>query len=477
MEWKPIIIDNFNEGFAPAWWETSASGSFYSSYGNKTMASDMRNIDLFSLDEIKQGIGITSLTASNLITDILDLAVSDSITYGIGGNEIYKITPTSLTGTHTISPTGAVGDDMEYWRGDIYYSYVNGTSGDVGKFDGSTYDDDFMSTVPTPTGSTLGNHPHPLCGADKLYVGNGNYVYYYDKDAGTIATTTAAGALDLPTNKEIISLKWTNNRLWIATNSPNVSGYNKNIGEIYIWDGWSESWEDSIKVPGRIGAMYVDRGIIYVFFETDIKEGGFTLGYIHGSTVQPIAHWGRESGYSLPDDHQITKYKNHIIWDGGSGIYFAYGTNSTRVPHKLFQVMYATYTNTGALANPFGDLICASTDNTTYELGIGNKYATNSYYQTIVIPCSDDVRGGVIDEVLVFTGDRPTGAQVDIYLLYNQATKQELLMSITAGTDRVSWFNKKVVGVHDFAIKVDYSNGSTDATIPIKRIIIKGHSL
>ena len=213
-----IQLDNLAQGgLCPKFYAED-----YPSYGNKNQAGKMLNCDLTESAYIKQGSGLSTLTngtqagaVTTLIKGIADYAITDSVTYGIGGTKLYKITPTEVTndGTfpHTIS--GTLGEDVALYLGNIYYSHNT----DVGKLTlPSTFDDDFFSAGVAGGGAhaLTGGVPHQFASTvnQLLYVSNGQYIAEYN---GTTDILTY-NKLDFPTGWVVNSIKWVNNRLWMA---------------------------------------------------------------------------------------------------------------------------------------------------------------------------------------------------------------------------------------------------------------------
>ncbi len=474
-KWK-ITIPNFLGGFAPAWYLSS-----YPSYGNKNMAGDMKNVNLIDPNCVTQGPGLATLTngdqsgvVTTLIKGILDKAVASDVSYAIGGNKLYKITSTEVVSDanfpHTIdhpSYTNENGEDVAYFQGNLYYSYNHSDGGDVGKYDisGNSFDDDWLSTT---GGFSLQNAPHPMIvgGNDFLYVANGRYITSYDGE------TITEKDLDLPQNAVIQSLVWTLNRLWIAVNRPSLTGSNKTIGSIYVWDGYSPSWEDEIRIKGKIGTLYVKDGVIYVFYQ-DVTSGNSKLGYFTGSHIRELVTFKG----SLPAYYQVTEYQNFLIWLSDNLIY-AFGAVDKNLPSMLFQIASATYSNAGGLATPFGTPIVASYQDTNYQLAKFSGYTTDCYWKSLMFEISDE-EIGYIDKVIVNTKPLATGARVDVKITYNEGKGEKTLGSISYANDGNA--TRKVFKPHlkveNFRIELDWSNGSTSNPVSVRSIHIFGHTL
>ncbi len=462
-KWQ-IKITDFLGGLTPVYWQED-----YPRYGNKNMAGDMKDIDLLNPSHLTQGPGLSALTngtesgnVSTLITSILDKAVSSDTTYAVGGDQVYTISSTSVDSAHTISGTNVEAEDIIEYQGNIYYSYNCDSGGDIGKYDidADTWDDTWLSDK---LGNNISDNPHPMMsgGSDRLYVGDGNFVNEYIGDEDTY---NAAG-LDLPEGNVVKSLVWSQNRLWIAANRPDISGDNKAIATIYVWDTVSDSWNSEIRMNGKIGGIENQEGITYVFYR-DVGSGdGYQLGYIDGSMIKEVT--GFTGG--LPDDHQVTEYENVLIWTSGQKIY-SYGAVHSSLKPMLTQIASATYGTVGALASPFGTPMIASTDSSNYELAKFSNYTTDSYWQSLLFNVSSMARKGVIKRIIVKTNDPGSGAQCDVSLLDATGSSQ-WSDSITSGTSHLF---TPGIRMEEAALKLDFSNGSTSNPVKVKSIHIKG---
>jgi len=170
----------------------------------------MVNIDITDPNVLTQGKGLSNLINGNedtahdgvvdtLIRSILNVVTASNITYAIGGNKLYQLSPTTVTKSttfpHTIDKTGVTGEDGEdivYYNSDLYYFYNHsGNAGDIGKYNGSTFDETWGS-VTASGAEPLQNAPHQaINGGDScVYFANGKYVGVIDR------TTLKASELD-----------------------------------------------------------------------------------------------------------------------------------------------------------------------------------------------------------------------------------------------------------------------------------------
>jgi len=483
MDWK-ITINNFQGGFAPAWYKET-----YPSYGNANQAGAMSNCDITNPGYLTQGSGLAALTAgteaaavTTTIKGILDMAVTADATYATGGNKLYKLSSTALTvtspfdysnGGHQINHDGSeLGEDVALYQGKLYYSYNQaGAIGCIGTYDlATTFDDDWSQQVPTGK-ADLQSAPHQMCVGlnDRLYIANGRYIADYIGSTTTLGTT----ALDLPTGTTVQSIKWMNDRLWIGANNSSLTGSNKIKGSIYIWDGSAESWEAEIPVGGRIGALYVKNGVLFVFYQ-DVSNN-YKLGYVNGSNITDVTNF---SG-GLPDYYQVTEYKDFILWTAGANVY-AFGSGDKDLPIRLFQIATAKYTTTvGGLSCPFGTPMIASHNATTgYELDKFSGYTVSSYWKSLMFDVTMDNKLHVINKVIVNFEKLVAGNSFTLSLINNKGTTLYTNeISYTKYGEISTYYTQVVLNSENFRVEIDYTNGSVSANTKIKNVKIYGKSV
>ena len=447
--------------------------SDYPAYGNKNMAGKMTNVDLTNPSYVTQGPGLTTLTdgdengnVDTLISTILDKAQKSDTSYAAGEDTFYIISSSAVTSTHTVSGTNVNIEDIVYYQGDVYYSWYDDSTADIGKYDVSagTYDDDWGTDV-AGAGPFQGV-PLPLeeGGDDKFYMGQANFVSSYD------GSTWDADALDLPDNCEIQDLKWVNNRLYIAANSPAVSGTNKEEGSIFIWDTVSNSWTDEITIKGGLSSLYVKNGVLYVFY----KDDSCHLGIVQDNQIKYLCDFEG----TLPSFGQITNYRNYIIWVGDDKIY-AYGTPHPQLSPMLFQMADGGYSNVGALASPFETPMVASSDGSvSYKIAKFSDYTTNSSWKSICFDASNMSRGSQLERLIFNFETLKSDARVDWNLKDNGGNTISSGIISYANDGAVN--NKRIrlggAPCSNFRIELDWSNGDTTNPVKIKSIKIKGHS-
>ena len=434
----------------------------------------MTNIDCTNVTYIQQAPGLANLNNNGLVTTlikgILGAPPVTDTNYAIGGTKLYQFSSIGITNDavfpHTIA--GATGEDVCWFQGKLYYSY-NGTASGIGLYDGS-FDDDWNSTVPSGHGAIENNVPHQMIGGgsvgiDIMYFTNGKYIGSYD------GTTFVRQDLDFPIGSEIQSIAWMSDRVWCAVNKTTLTGANKNVASIYVWDGNDTTWESEVPLMGKVGGLHVKNGILYLFYQDITNIGGYKLAYLNGSSVVDVANF---TG-SLPAFYQITDYKDFIIWISDGKIW-AYGAGDKDLPPRLFQFADGGYSTVGGIACPFGTPIIASNESTSYRLAKFSGYDTNCSWKSLLFDITGNGIQSTIDSVRFNFEKLESGARVDWLLKNNRG---ETIYSDTISYDKLGavttcYYPLNGKKQENFRIELDYSNGSTLATVRIKAIKING---
>lgn len=382
-----------------------------------------------------------------------------------GNNGTFTITGSGSSYFEIDNPAGVVESNKTIGAGSLVV-----LAGDIGMYDlVTTFDDDWGSTIPSGMGGLVGGVPHQTVvgGNDTMYISNGRYITSYN------GTTLIPQALDLPSGVVIQSIAWMSDRLWIAANKTNLTGNNKNSSSIYIWDGTTDSWEAEIKLMGTAGGLHVKNGVLFVFYQDLTSTGGYKLAYVQGASITDVANF---TG-SLPAYYQITDYKDFIIFNSNGNIW-AFGSGDKDLSVKLFQLADGGYSTVGCVICPFGTPIISSYESTSYKLAKFSGYDTNSSWKSTIFDITGDKDNNGIDFVRINFEALTSGARVDWSLVNNKG--------VTIYSDTISYaklgalstafypLNGKVTD--NFRVQLDYSNGSTSATVAVKNIKIYGSS-
>lgn len=469
-----ITFKNFYQGFSPV-----AHLNSLTSFGNEGHSSVMSNINVLNPDYLTQGYGLANLTAgtqagavSELINYIMDKAVADDESYGIGATKLFKISSTAVANTgiwpHAIT-NATDGESCINMKGNLYYFFNKTSGGDIGKYDlTTTFDDDWASTTPTGAGA-LQKAIHPVAVKEDIMIfGNGRYLGTYIEGSDTLALTK----LDFGQGNEVADVLFHANSWYLAVNS-GVSGTNRNIGKVYVYDGsaLSSILDDEVSIGvQRIGFLYVLNGIVYIAYQDLSSAGGYKLGYISGRRIKDISYF---TG-SLPTYAQKTLFQNTILFLADNKVYSS-GAVIDDLPIQISQIADGGYATTGGIAAPFGTPMIASTESSNYKLAKFSGYDTACSWRSIIIPTMQGRMIGHIDSISVLTNTLGENARCDIKLQFNQASSDSSAYQITTKNKRRHTFNIDKGRVEDFRIYLDYSNGNKTNDCPIRQINVKGH--
>jgi hypothetical protein len=443
-------FSKFYSGLSPA-----AHLNDLTSVGGSGHSSDMVNCDVLNPDYLQQGPELSALTGTpgELINFIMDKAVADDVTYGIGATKLFSLSSTAVSALHTISAC-ADGESCLNLKGVLYYPFNTSSEGRIGSYDlASTYNDSWASG--------LEKAPHPIASKEDIFVmGNGRYLSVYTKETDTFEPEK----LDFGTGYEVSDVVFHGNQWWIAVNS-GIAGDNRTVGEIYVYDGSATETiladEASVGVQ-RIGFLYVLSGMIYVAYQ-DLSSNTFNIGYIYGRQIKRLASFKG----TLPTFAQKTLFKNTILFLSDSKV-FSCGAVIDDLPIQISQLATG---GTGAVAAPFGTPLI-STASGVYKF---SGYEVTSSWRSIVIPLMSGSNLGTIDEVVVLTNTLGDGARADLQLEYDQDTADSGTAQQITGAKR-RHILKNFGGPHeDFRIFIDFANGSAVNPVQIRKIFVTGH--
>lgn len=478
MEDFVITLQSFEQGAAPV-----AHLDSLTERGGPGSYSAAANIDVLTPGILTQGPGLSSLTngtqagaITELVNHILDIPVTSDTTYAIAATKLHKVSSTTVTNSGGVFPhsiTGATaGSSVSHFQGKVYYFYNKSSGADCGQYDlSSTFDDDYMSTVPTGA-AALQNAPHPVAvKEDIMLFGNGRYV-------GTFVSTGVvlnATRLDFGSLSEVADVCFHANQWWIAVNYGVTSGTNRAQGQIYLYDGGATTalLSDEVAVGvQKIGFIVPINGTVYVAYQD--LSGSLAIGYINGRSITPLCYF---TG-SLPTFAQKTIYKNFLLFAQG-GLVYAAGAAVPTLPYTLSQHADGGYATVGALAAPFGTPMVASTESTNYKLAKFSGYDTACTWRSLIIPLVNGKKLGYIDWITVYTKNLGSNARCDLQLEFNQAQATSgTAKQITTANKRRHHFDQwqnNQNGNEDVRVFLDWANGNTSNDCAIRKIIIGGH--
>lgn len=498
-------------GLLPGYYDSNSSFFVEPSFGDPRFAINAE-VNLFNTYGLAQPYGLVALTngtsagaVTTLIDYILDYPVPNGESYAAGGNLLHQIGASTVQNAggwpHTVDKAAVTGETIKglcHYAGALYYAYNTSGSPDVGKWDlASTYDDDYMSTVPTggavlPDGNSS-QHPMVVGGDNIMYIGAGRYVSSFN----TVGAVFTAQALDLPSGMDIVDLRWHEGRLFIAANRGTLNSASKVYSSIYVWDTVSSSWEYEITVVGRIGTMYVKDGLLYLWWrEADSTvQTAITskLGFLNGLVPTHVLTYNG----SPPHHGQVTQLRGHLIWSceipasAFTGRVFAYGTTQPGGPKKLFQPVglgnfKTSPTAAGAVGSPFGSFLLSYT-NVSSVIHIDRMdddnvtpitFSIEGDWQTPKIQLGNGSQRGIIRSIVVTTNELESGAACAVTI----SSRSDVGAVSTAGS-QIAFGGKSRVRHHvyngslvcnEFYLDFDFSVGSTSKRVIITGIYIEG---
>lgn len=471
------VFSNFNEGVAPV-----AHLDSLTELGSGGQYSQAQNIDIISFPKLlTQGPGLTTLTnateaaaVGELINFIIDRPVSSGTTYGIAATKLHQITATAVAnaGSWPHAITNAVsGSSVHYLNGKLYYFYNKASGGDCGTFDlVSTFTDAYFSVTPTGA-AALQNAPHPVASKQDIMVfGNGRYLGTFN----TTSTTLAATKLDFGQDATVADVCFNANQWLIAVNQGSGVSTDRQSASIFLYDASATTslLTDEIAVGvQKIGFILPIEGIVYVAYQDVSTTGGFCIGYINGRSIKPLRYF---TG-TLPTFAQKTLYNNTIAFIS-NGLVYSCGAVIETLPVQLSQLASGGYSTVGAIAAPFGTLMVASTQSTSFKLAKFSGYDTSCNWRTVVVPTINENYIGYIDRVVVLTNTLGAGARCDLIIEANQAASTGSTQQITTtGKRRHSFTTLGLTAIEDFRIFLNWANGSTSNPVKIRRIEVQGH--
>lgn len=343
---------------------------------------------------IAQGYTFTDVVDGSAVVNALPLnGVVDSagrgyFVLGNGRMVFYDLSSPTISGSNFRDPSGASGTTTlldiilypsqsgtpptnttdEY----ILWSWETATYGDIArkkKSDGS-YTDNYLTGLSGSNGTAMVRGvPHPLLfGQDNnIYGGNGRYVLAIDP----VASTANYQALDLKPGWTITGLSQYQNYIAVLgyKTSTSLTGFYKSESKVFLWDGFSPSWNFEYPVKDNYASnIYYDGVDLYVISYG--RNSTTKLKHFNGSGFETLF----ESAYAggQPTLGGSESYLNHIVWGSGGNI-FAHGSPSDLYNKGFHFWAQPGTTQTGMVKNLSAqDLYVGRTNNNGYAITISN---------------------------------------------------------------------------------------------------------
>lgn len=485
-----IIFDSSDwlAGLHPRY-NSSATGTPLPKSENKlTFASAFNPYRSFGM--ASPGFFPTSVTNASVVTTsairriIMAAETSSYFGYGINSNElIFQMANTgTLTSTATwphaiVSASGSeVGSDIVAYSAKVggtralrlFYSYSceSSTNTDpqwnVGmyKLDGSTFDDDFMSTAPatplvsTEAGGGASFYPHPMIVGDDdiLYIGDGNLVHAYDgANAADNDGKFFSSVLTLPSKFVVTGFAKYQRNLCIvgffSLTSPvqgagfSIDSFNKTESRAYFWDYLSLDPYDSKSLNDNyVSGAFEYQGTVGCFTQgRKIVPGNPQFSKIllfDGSEFKPVATFDT----NVPFQGAVEILGNTISFvssDNTSSFIYMYGSPYPGAPKGLNRIGKGNGANNGAICTLSTSVQVASTGTgTSGGLDTVNSGFTSSIVTTApAMPIFPDNQIGKVKAVKVFFGKTSSAdATLSLFLLSDFGGSTQLTSDSSAIT-------------------------------------------
>lgn len=448
-------------GLAPAWYKNS--NSFI---GNANHIGNMQNCDLSDPNCISNGPAlVTAGTVTELLHHIADYTiVSGGSTLAVSNTKVWTLNGSTAADSHTISDSVGLGYGNSIIELNNYVYYIfNKTSStttgcDIGRYDlSSTWTDNYGSTSDSTGVRQTGNHPVAKISTTNTVIaifGNGQYV-------GTITPSGVDfNVVDFGAGSAVIDVRAHSGKFWVAVNTPNITG-NKGDYKIYVFDPdftKSTDPEGFVSVSGKIGALFVDNGIMYVFHK-DESSSAYNISFVNGSGLTPVG----EFNGGLPNYAQVTKYKDFILFVSGAQLWCS-GAAAKGLPNITFQLTTNLGATSGALATPMGSVLSSSYTSTTFYLSKFSGYQSTFYFETINFQLSDIDNKGRLNSVVVYTEPLVDSQSFDVTLKVNNSTDVSRVYTqsslgyqrhyIPVGADNIDDVRIKITGKDANLLKV-----------------------
>lgn len=420
--------------------------------------------------------------------------------YTIGGARINQLDVTSNTLTtpttfpRTIPAHGGhstvLGSDIAVYHisgtRTVFYSWSDNTDGDIGTYNlASTFDEDYMSTVPTGMAALDTTNPHPLFVAsnDIMYIGDGRNLHQYDG----ATTTLTKNRLILPRDYIITSITETRNYLVVfayKASGVSSSSFYRSEAKAFFWDKSQDdpTYRVDLRANYVNGAFIYDDNIVGCFVEGP-------SGTLNGSKTKRLLI-GNESGFktvasfidAIPGHGGVEAFGGVVYWNS-AGIIYQYGSPFPGYPAALNKITSGSgTTGEGMLKMFFNNTLIASTGTTTsggLQAINSNFYESSFYVPFASIPFPENKRARISDIRCYWRNTASGGRTINFFLNYGRgATQRTIINGLGTITNLITNYRRDAsevdlssVAVEDISFNVTYGTGSGATVAPILKTV------
>ena len=388
-------------------------------------------------------------------TDLTNVAVVDAaqikaevngtFAYTIGGTKIQQITiATNAITTPTTFPktiahgahTSIAGQDLCVYYTNIsstrtkmlFYAFNDNTDGDIGTYDfTTTFDDDWMSTVPTDGAVLTKTTPKRLIVGhdDTMYISDGNLVKGFDGATGTNGTFLGT-VLTLPKDYIITGFVKTEPRMLVVFAYKDQSdAFNRGKVTVFFWNYLDADIYKGVDINDN----YVDAAFDYNGVPACFTQGNPTGSSLNRSSrLQIYDGIGFKAVTDFKGDapvHGGVEVTGNMIRWASKGVIYSYSNpffHSQAIPIGMNILGEGTGTSRGLLKTISGTTTILSSGTTTSG-GLQNV-SSNYYFQSIVAtalaqPNFDVRKIGHIEYVKIKFKGTATGGRNVLVQLYD----------------------------------------------------------
>lgn len=383
--------------------DTTSSGNSHGITGGNPQMLEIDPLRKYGYATVSfNPVDVTNI--SSITSLITNGVVKGDNFYMIGGDLVHKMSSmgsgsisTTAPFPHTIAHGAHTGetayDIVNYYIYNggtqklcAFYSFQDGTDWDVGiyDYDADTFDDDFMSTVPTsplaaPYLTGGAGFPHPLIVGDDdvLYIGDRNFVHAYDQTTGVFS----AAVLTLPKGW-IITCFTTTQDLQLAigayftTGQGTGSAYNRGMAKVWFWSYLALDIDYSRDLNDNYVSEILPWGTTIVAFTQGRKSlterGIYKLQVLKGSQFEIVKSWNTGG---IPTRGGADTSGSDLYWNGGGAIYAF-----TKRPDNGQYILNNIFTQ-GSSGGIFRFLTGSATYHSSFGAGTGNglRYFASNY--------------------------------------------------------------------------------------------------
>jgi len=400
----------------------------------------------------------------------------------------------------------------------VFYSYsaslatATDPQWNVGVYslDGSTFDDDFMTTAPaTPLVSTVAGggvayRPHPMIVGDDdiLYIGDGNKVHGYDgassadNDGKFIDSVLTLPAGFMITSfakyqKNLCIVGYFDLRTPVANSSVAIDSYYRTEARAYFWDYLSlDPWDSKSLNDNYANGAFEYRGTIGCFSQGRIMVPTTPqvskMLIFDGSEFVPVATFDT----NIPTEGGVEVLGDTISFVSQGNIYMYGSPYPKDAPTGLNRVGKGNGIGTGGICTLSSSIQVVSTGTTTS----GGLDTVNTGYCAALLctgsvsPVFDEGKMGVVKSVKVYyasTNSAINSRYFDLYLVSNKNAQTQIISqaaAITAST-QVATIYETIAGASlptftNLAIAMQWQQGVGGTNAPrVERVEVTFESI